>query len=115
MRLDPDLVRILLLQIENKPAGSDPEPLFIEGYDELIIEEHLELLDEAGYITGWLGNAGYWPGRLTWKGHEFVNNCKDESIWNQSKAIIKERVSSVSLDILSSVALGVIKSNLGLV
>lgn len=44
---------------------------------------------------------------ITWKGHEFLDNIRDNDVWSRTKNIAKS-VSSVSLSVLSNVASKVI-------
>ena len=40
--------------------------------------------------------------RLTWEGHDFLDNARNTGIWNQVKELIRDKeVKSVSFSILS--------------
>lgn len=55
---------------------------------------------------------------ITWSGHEFLNNIRDDGVWNQikSKAGTLAKVSpSVVADIAKEIAASALKSKLGIV
>lgn len=49
MRRDMDLVRVILLKIEEEHAGVGLANLEVEGYDRDIIAYHCQLLEEAAW------------------------------------------------------------------
>jgi hypothetical protein len=38
---------------------------------------------------------------LTWAGHEFADNARSDTLWNQAKTIVKEKAGSVSIAIFT--------------
>ncbi|WP_282803281.1 DUF2513 domain-containing protein [Secundilactobacillus kimchicus] len=52
--------------------------------------------------------------QLTWKGHEYLDNIRDNNVWAKTKETVLSKVSSASLNIFSSVAAKIISSELGL-
>jgi len=96
MKRDADLIRDILLAVEEKPAGHSLSTLELPGYDNLTIGEHVELLVDAGLIEANIEKT-YGPEyaivikRLTWDGHELLQASKDNTIWNSAKKnIIKD-------------------------
>ena len=94
---DVDLIRQILLRISDHsvPSGSTSEealdwaPLLARGYELSSIHYHVELLNEAGLIRAdELVPGQWWPERLTWEGHEFVDAARDESRWQ----LVRQRV-----------------------
>lgn len=53
------------------------------------------------------------PGNLTLEGHKFLDNIRDNKVWQNTKDIIS-KFENVSLNIISSVAANLISSKLGL-
>jgi hypothetical protein len=101
MKRDWGLVRLLLLEIESgeRPAG-------LEQYSEEQILYHCELLKEsdliiASVVTGGEGKAiGARIERLTWKGHDLLDSIRNETIWNQTQAVVREATVSATADML---------------
>lgn len=116
MRRDMDLIRELLLEIEEKHDGSGRQ-VDVSGGDapSPVVTEHLFMLAEAGLIEA--QDASHMQGRriivlrMTWQGHEFLDRIRDPQIWAKTKEGAK-RVGSFSLDVLSDIARGIIKKKI---
>lgn len=118
MRRDMDLIRQVLLATE--ASGSDPRgwvKLEIAGIDKATLSYHVQLLDEAGFIVAQdlqtIGPNGYLfqPKRLTWAGHEFLDDIRDPEVWRATKDGA-QKVGSFSLDVLSALAKGFLKKRI---
>lgn len=124
MKLDHDFVRQILLKIENcdKPLGIErPE------YMELMADNHktfdelsytMQILLEGGLVTGkvlWGNNRASYikPSNLTFKGHEYLDNIRDNKIWSDTKKATS-KLASVSISIMSQVAASLIAKSLGI-
>ncbi|MBM6762371.1 DUF2513 domain-containing protein [Ligilactobacillus agilis] len=120
MELNHDLVRCILLAIEaseNITGINEDELLYyLEKHgnynDRNSIAYTVSKLKEAGFITGdirWASNSPAWimAGNLTYDGHKFLDNIRDDKVWKDTK-IILSKFSSVSLSFVSSVASNVI-------
>ena len=90
MKRDMDLVREILLQLENsnaQPLG--PAEIAIEGRTNTEVSYHIELLHEAGLLEArnWSSHSGHdWRAiRLTWWGHEFLDAARSDTIWREAK------------------------------
>lgn len=115
MKLSNDCVRDLLLFVEEK-VGLD-QPLNIKfatiknySQDELIYTA--KKLNEAGYINATIsdcidGSCDIYIYSLTWNGHKFLDNIRDDGVWKTTKGIVS-KFSSVSLGIIENVAAQVI-------
>ncbi len=68
MELKEKLVELLLEYVEqNATGGFLPTPEF-EGYSERQVDYHLDMIHQAGYITGQRMMMGIRPQCLTWEG-----------------------------------------------
>lgn len=101
MARDVELIREILLRIDDSAAavtvGSgqalDWAPLLARGYALSSIYYHVELLHEAGLIRAdELVPGQWWPERLTWEGHEFVDAARDPGRWNAVRRRVGETV-----------------------
>jgi len=119
MRRDLDLVRAILIAIEN----SDHVPLGwvdidVRGHDPDTISYHLAIMNEGGLIEAkdLSSDDGYeWkPVRLTWAGHEFLANAKDEGIWSTTKKLAGEGLKSISFGVFQDLLAAVVRQHLGL-
>jgi hypothetical protein len=119
---DMDLVRDLLLNIEadRRFDGthwhriSAAKDLGIGEYSDEEVGYHVNLLIEAGFLRGRGGMETIPPiSKLTWQGHEFIDNIRDVSIWEKTKARL-HGIPSVALTVVASIAEAEIKKRLGL-
>ena len=117
MKRDMDLVRKLVLYIEEK---EDDNPILkapFSGYSELDFEEHYHLLFEAGLVRCETVCSGSTPSRivkvipfsLTWEGHDFADAIKNETIWKNAKAKITSQIGGLPFDVLKAVLIGMCK------
>jgi hypothetical protein len=100
-----DRIREILFQVEKAPSG---EPLqflsFERELDDAELGEHLEIMIEAGLIDGEvcsLRPLSFIIRRLTWLGHDFVNNARNDTIWKKVMAEAKSKGTSVTMTVLN--------------
>ena len=119
---DNDLVRDLLLRIDSdqqldgsKWVHYGPADLGMADRTETEIGYHLNMLVEEGFVKGTRGIAGGIPmiSKLTWKGHDFIDNIRDPGIWSKTKKRV-EGLSGVAIGIMASIAQAEVKKHLGL-
>jgi hypothetical protein len=99
MKRDMELVRTLLLRVEDMPfeagevVGIDwgNEFFNVEGYDRSTTIKHFELLMEERFIAGPSGQGmtQFYITGLTWKGHEFIDSIRNPEVWRRTKAGMK--------------------------
>lgn len=95
MKLDKDLVREILLQVEAYPHPVGWVELSVAGHSFEEIAHHVELLNEAGFVEAdnatVAGLNGYdWRAkRLTYEGHEFLDTIRDAAAWRYTKETAK--------------------------
>ena len=121
MTRNMDLIRELLLRIEQDPRFDGTQWLQFDNSDDLgghalkEVAYHLAILSEAGFLrVNMLGDGGGLEiSRLTWQGHEFLDDIKDLTIWKRTKARI-EGLPGVALTVIAEIAKAEIKGKLGL-
>ncbi len=102
-----DLIRDILLKIEeyNEPTGWIN--ITIAGYTDLEISYHIKLLSQAGLIEAFNGSdtAGFdWKAKsLTWEGHEFLDSARNNTIWEKTKSVIKTKALGASFEIVKEI------------
>ena len=78
----------------------------------------MRLLAEAGLLEAVDATAGagldWRPKRLTWKGHEFLDDARNENVWRKTQELVQEKGGSVSLGVLQALLTEVAKSLFGL-
>ena len=121
MQRDMDLKRQIMLQVEQiKDEMNIGTKFRLEGYDHILVAKHIELLDEAGLLkahftrTDTGGVVDAYVERLTWSGHEFLDAARNETVWKKTKATVKEKVGTVSFEVLKTLLINISKSLLDL-
>lgn len=115
MKRDMDLLRQLLLHIEEQDDGTDREiDVQVNGIQPEVVAEHLRMLMEAKLIEGVTVPDGsetfdhVEPTRLTWSGHDFIETVRDPEIWKKTKeGAIAAR--GFTFELLADLAKGFVK------
>ena len=118
VKRDMDLIRNLLIKVQEvyEPgAGSiNFSKIRIDGYDDKVIAEHLLLMKEAGlirninakqYVTG---STMLSIGNLTNEGYDTLEKFRNDTVWNKTKEIARDKGLPMLIDIFSQVASTVI-------
>ncbi len=119
MKRDWELVRKILLELEQQStARSLIRSNSIEGYDDEVVSYHIHLLIEAGLIRGWCSettNADLdcTASRLKWEGHEFLDKIRSDTIWNKTKALLKEKGVELTVETIKIAVSAVVRGILG--
>ena len=119
MKRDMELIRKMVLAVEEGPNGYAPDDLRIEGYTAEQLGYHAHLLVEdslaTGPITTHINGSG--PSAqitaLTWSGHDFADVVRDETRWRKAMGIVQEKGGAVTLDIIKDVLLRLARASLG--
>lgn len=121
MKRDLDLARNILLAVENNENAVGASFVIIEipNRSQKEISYHVELLHEAGLIEAKDFSRGsrhyeWYPERLTWLGHEFLDSARDEDLWNRAKNKLTKETKNFSLGMLKTVLTELAKKGLGL-
>jgi hypothetical protein len=122
MTLIPDCLRQILLTIEEKGTNDNYLDLTDFEYAEYnadMIYYNLLLLLDADYIKAELQDFGeseylVLVDRMTIEGHKYLDNIRDEAVWEETKKKIQSYFKSVSIPIISAVAGKIIGDRLGL-
>lgn len=111
MRRNWDIIREILIRLEEKT--DENYALQLSDFPKergSEISYHIELLIEASLICGEISETmgckvhDFIITRLTWKGHEFLDTIKSDTIWNKTKESFISKGLSMSFDLVKSVA-----------
>lgn len=114
MKLDPDCIRDILLEIENTcsyhkifsyPCNSE----FLDKYDEDVVMYHVRQCHLSGLLhkTSFYLGGGCSVMDLTPEGHKFLADIRSDTNWNRTKDIAKS-VGSMSLNAITDISAKVI-------
>lgn len=115
MKLNNECVRDVLLMIESELDYGhilESDSFRVKSYSSSEITYTLDKLIEAKFVNGEIlrnisGEASAFAESLTWDGHKFLDNIRDDGVWKETKSIIS-KLSSVSIGIISTVSSQVI-------
>ena len=112
-----DLIRAILLKLEEAPDALPPHPFQVPGYDDATVGFHCHLMGEADLIEAANATA-FGEGRraipvsVTWKGYEFLDAAREDTTWNKAKGVAASVGNSsfkILIDVLTQLALGQLK------
>lgn len=117
VRRDMDLVRSILLKIDEAPQPISLTDLMGGEQTEDEINRwdyHVRMLvEQAGFLSGedaWTYDGPDWSElNLTWAGHEFLDTIRNPEIWKQTKAGAA-KAGGWTLKTLADIASAIIKS-----
>ena len=116
MKRDMDLVRLILMEIEEKYRSTAIYNLTIDGYDTDTVAYHCKILDEAGLISDYKATYAdnkiytFVVGPLTWDGNDFLEKIRDDSRWKKVKDTISQKGLPLIIDTIKSIANAIISA-----
>ncbi|PQZ91913.1 MULTISPECIES: DUF2513 domain-containing protein [Pseudomonas] len=120
MRRDMDLMRLVVLKVEEDHQGPNHlveyedfnHQMVIEGFTPDQVEYHLKLAMQSR-LFDMPGNAGwlYIFQGLTPAGHDFADSVRDEKIWKMTKEGAL-KAGGLTFELLGQLAKGLIKQQL---
>lgn len=118
MKRDLDLIRNLLLAIEEAPSGLYLQPDdFLPVCDDLDkIVFHLELLDDAGFIESIDASTTLCDSivvkRMTFAGCDYLDAVRNKAIWERIREKLVPFGGQVSLEIVKELGISLVKQQL---
>ncbi|OSZ72055.1 hypothetical protein CAP39_01385 [Sphingomonas sp. IBVSS1] len=115
MKSDFDLIKQILLSIEDSEEGWLEKQPELPGYRASEVKYHIRPLIQAKLISAVTepdpndpDGRVYWYIRLKWKGHEFLDKIRDEKIWKATKENAA-KIGNWSLSFIGEIAKSVAK------
>jgi hypothetical protein len=114
-----DLVRAILLAVEQHEDRRREIVLEPAGFSPNQVAYHIKLLWEAGFVEaanfGTFGGALDWRVQsLTWKGHEFLDATRQATVWKKVKAKVKKHGSAMPFTLIQELATKFLAAQVGL-
>jgi hypothetical protein len=119
MKRDNDLIREILAVAETSCNGDQVITISVAQLAERfpaitqsILNEHIRLLSEKKFLETNEFHFAWSIRRMTWEGHDFLSNAKDQTIWNKSKQLAGHLSFDIFTTIIKDVALSVVRSQI---
>lgn len=109
MKRDLDLIRRILLHVESQDSGTETTRAGFQGIadDDTSADSvhyHVQLLHDAGLIVAdELVPGQWWPERITWSGHEFLDLARDDARWRQAVDEIEAKTGSAPFEVVRDI------------
>jgi len=116
MTRDWELVREILVKLEEKndtKGGLRPEEF--QSHSREVVSYHIKLLIQAGLVEGKCSEALGAPlycfaDSLTWEGHTFLDNIRNDNVWNKVKTVLKNKGIELTFESIKIAALEYLRS-----
>lgn len=117
MKRDLELVRKILLHLEKGGDAGSPSGFhaFVDdGYEIGAIHYHVRLLHDAGLIEAdEIVPGQWWPERMTWSGHEFLDAARNEELWRETKQRVEKGTGGAPFSVFHELLLRELRTRLG--
>lgn len=120
MKRDIDLVRAILMEVEQQKAVDGQSGIHISNYSPDVINYHIYIMEQGGLLSGTAlkTQASIIPRFvnvcLTWQGHEFLDAARDETRWRKARNMVQNQGNSVTIGVLIQLLSSLMKSSFGL-
>jgi hypothetical protein len=115
MQRHMDLILKILDQTEQRNER-EPRQIEIEGYSDLVVGQHVELLYDSGYLVGISYEISTVDFKtvevrdLTWEGHEFLAVLRSDNGWGKlRKSFPAAELAKMPLKIIQEVSSAALK------
>lgn len=102
MKRDMDLIREVLLRVEDLPFDGRFHNIAVDERSDEEVNYHVMLLHEAGFIEAidlTTHDGICWkPKRLTYSGHEFLDAARSDTVWQKAKAWTQQTTGTLTLE-----------------
>jgi hypothetical protein len=116
MQRDMELIREILLYLEQRQTFEEDELVQIDGYDHKVVIYHLILVAQAELIIYDADRSTSTPDRLirvfpwglSWHGHEFLEAIRDPEVWRRTKEGAQQ-IGNFGIDLITALAKGFVR------
>ena len=108
MKFDPELMRAILLDAEEIPAGEAAFGFNYEGRPQPEVNRHTQILIDEGLLEGIChGDEQGFPALirvtdLTYRGHQFLENARSDSRWKKAISTILSSGKSMTIAVIEA-------------
>ena len=111
MKRDMDLVRLILLKIEEEHTSGLVMGITIDNYDIETVAYHCEIMYQAGLILEYKRERAWGNktvsvavGGLTWEGQDYLDKVRDDKLWKKTKEEISKKGLPLVFDTIKTIS-----------
>ena len=112
MKRDWDVIRKILLKVEDAPAGEGVNLHDFAESERPEVSYNAELLYEVGFVTASISNQvgkvearDFTIYRMNWAGHDFLDAVRSDTIWKKTKKLISSKGGNMTYEVIKSLAI----------
>jgi hypothetical protein len=102
MKRDWDVIREVLIEVEDLSDDRRDQFTYCEGKGDAAKVAHALLLWKAGFLEGLdiggLDGAALLSPELTWQGHDLLDTLRSKAVWERIKTTAKEKGIELTFD-----------------
>ncbi|MGC7561326.1 DUF2513 domain-containing protein [Pasteurella sp. PK-2025] len=114
MKRDWELIRKILLKLEQKVDSSPLDSDSFKGFSGEQVAYHYTILAEAGLIKiedySTMTGGDCVAVNLTWQGHEFLDKIRSDTAWNKIKSVLMKKGVDLSFEAIKVAGTSIIVS-----
>lgn len=119
MRVDWNLVRVILMNTADGKNGADAQDFVSDCWSWDTVCEHIVLLQEANLVKASIqsGDNRYYyvhVNRLTWEGQQLMESFINDRAWTETLHRIREIGEGVTIDVVKAISKAALMSAVGL-
>ena len=110
MKRDMELVRKILKEIEEKYVDRVLFNLKIDSFEMKVVAYHCDIIYQAGLVKYYKampaddGIYGFRVGGLSWHGQDYLEQIRNDDIWDKTMKEIEEKNLPKKIDIIAKIA-----------
>ena len=115
MKRDWEIIRAILLAVEEKPPNVRADETDVPNYPKEIVREHIRLLSDAGYIdakvlsSSFIAEAAIIRG-ITLTGYDLLDTIRSNSLWEKIKTTAQQKGLELTFDVVKQLGVFALKS-----
>jgi hypothetical protein len=117
MKRDWELVRTILIKLEELPPLGQLDAATVAGYEDGLVAAHMQMMNERGLINGinveTSSAIDYIGLGLTWEGADLLDKIRADTVWGKVKQQARDKGVGLSLDVVKALAKLAIENLLG--
>ena len=120
MKRDLEIIRKIVLLVEDLPTGTVIDEIQIEGFSAEQIGYHCYLIVDAGLAKG-IDDTDMAETSPNWKilhltsaGHDFADIARNEATWKKATGLVKDKATGVTIEIIKDLLVSLIKGTLSI-